>query len=115
VIAIRFDRLSDGARDPIKSSLLVVSRDGNGGLDRRVFVGRRQQHGHGRHGRKRARRCGRYGAAARTGRNTGGVPVNGDQDGDLTYEPIFASSDGLTVPVAVPALTTVVVVFPKRP
>ena len=43
------------------------------------------------------------------------LPVNGDQDGDLTYEPIFASADGLSVPVAVPALATVVIVFPKRP
>ena len=43
------------------------------------------------------------------------LPVNGDQDGDLTYKPIFATADGLSVPVAVPPLATVVIVFPKRP
>jgi len=42
------------------------------------------------------------------------APVNGDQDGDLAYEPIFAAADGLSVPVAVPPLSTVVVVLPKK-
>jgi hypothetical protein len=42
------------------------------------------------------------------------TPINTDQDGDLAYEPIFAAADGLSVPVAVPPLSTVVVVFPKR-
>jgi hypothetical protein len=42
------------------------------------------------------------------------APVNTDQDGDLAYEPIFASADGTSVPVAVPPLSTVVVVFPKK-
>ena len=42
------------------------------------------------------------------------TPVNTDQDGDLSYEPIFAAADGMSVPVAVPPLSTVVVVFPKR-
>jgi hypothetical protein len=42
------------------------------------------------------------------------TPVNGDQDGDLAYQPIFATSDGASVPVGVPPLSTVVVVFPRR-
>jgi hypothetical protein len=42
------------------------------------------------------------------------TPVNKDQDGDLAYEPIFASADGTSVSVAVPALSTVVVVLPKK-
>jgi hypothetical protein len=42
------------------------------------------------------------------------TPINTDQDGDLAYEPIFASADGTSVPVAVPPLSTVVVVFPKK-
>ena len=42
------------------------------------------------------------------------APVNGDQDGDLAYAPIFATSDGASVPVGVPPLSTVVVVFPKK-
>jgi hypothetical protein len=42
------------------------------------------------------------------------APINKDQDGDLAYEPIFAAADGMSVPVAVPPLTTVVVVFPKK-
>jgi hypothetical protein len=42
------------------------------------------------------------------------TPINTDQDGDLTYEPIFAASDGASVPVAVPPLSSVVVVFPKK-
>ena len=42
------------------------------------------------------------------------APINTDQDGDLAYEPIFAAADGTSVAVAVPALSTVVVVFPKK-
>jgi hypothetical protein len=42
------------------------------------------------------------------------APVNKDQDGDLSYEPIFAAADGLSVAVAVPQLTTAVVVFPQK-
>ena len=42
------------------------------------------------------------------------TPVNTDQDGDIAYEPIFAASDGASVAVAVPQLSTVVVVFPKK-
>jgi hypothetical protein len=42
------------------------------------------------------------------------APVNKDQDGDLAYEPIFAAADGLSAAVAVPPLTTVVAVFPKK-
>ena len=42
------------------------------------------------------------------------TPVNTDQDGDVAYEPIFASADGLSVTVAVPPLSTVVVVLPKK-
>ena len=42
------------------------------------------------------------------------APVNGDQDGELAYAPIFATTDGTSVPVAVPPLSTVVVVFPKK-
>ena len=41
------------------------------------------------------------------------APINTDQDGDLAYEPIFAAADGMSVPVAVPPLSTVVVVFPR--
>jgi hypothetical protein len=42
------------------------------------------------------------------------TPVNTDQDGDLAYQPIYASADGTSVPIAVPPLSTVVVVFPKK-
>ena len=42
------------------------------------------------------------------------TPVNRDQDGDLAYQPIYASADGTSVSVEVPALSTVVVVFPKK-
>jgi hypothetical protein len=42
------------------------------------------------------------------------TPVNTDQDGTVTSQPIFASSDGLSVPVGVPAYSTVVVSFPKK-
>jgi hypothetical protein len=42
------------------------------------------------------------------------TPVNKDQDGDIAYEPIFAAADGMSVPVAVPPLSTVVVVLPKK-
>jgi hypothetical protein len=42
------------------------------------------------------------------------TPINTDQDGDLSYEPIYAAADGMSAPVAVPPLSTVVVVFPKK-
>jgi hypothetical protein len=42
------------------------------------------------------------------------TPVNTDQDGTVTSQPIYASSDGLSVPVGVPAYSTVVVTFPKK-
>jgi len=42
------------------------------------------------------------------------TPVNKDQDGDLSYQPIFAATDGLSANVEVPPLSTVVVVFPKK-
>ena len=42
------------------------------------------------------------------------APVNGDQDGPVTSDFIFSSTDGLSVPVAVPAYSSVVVVFPKK-
>jgi hypothetical protein len=42
------------------------------------------------------------------------TPINSDQDGDIAYEPIFASADGMSVAVAVPPLSTVVVVLPKK-
>jgi hypothetical protein len=42
------------------------------------------------------------------------TPVNTDQDGAVTSQPIYASADGLSVPVGVPAYSTVVVSFPKR-
>jgi len=42
------------------------------------------------------------------------TPVNSDQDGAVTSAPIFASSDGLSVPVGVPAYSTVVVSFPTK-
>jgi hypothetical protein len=42
------------------------------------------------------------------------TPVNNDQDGDVTSAYIFAAADGLSVPVAVPAYSTVVVSFPKK-
>jgi hypothetical protein len=42
------------------------------------------------------------------------APVNGDEDGDVTSSYIFSAADGLSVPVAVPPYSTVVVAFPKR-
>jgi hypothetical protein len=42
------------------------------------------------------------------------TPVNNDQDGNITSDFIFASSDGTSVPVSVPAYSTVVVSFPKK-
>ena len=42
------------------------------------------------------------------------TPVNSDQDGSVSAAYIFSSTDGLSVPVAVPAYSTVVVAFPKR-
>jgi hypothetical protein len=42
------------------------------------------------------------------------APVNGDQDGAVVSDHIFAAADGLSVPVAVPPYSTVVVVFPKK-
>jgi hypothetical protein len=42
------------------------------------------------------------------------TPINADQDGDLAYQPIFAAADGMSVPVVVPPLSTVVVVLPKK-
>ena len=42
------------------------------------------------------------------------TPINTDQDGDLAYEPIYASADGMSVAVAVPPLSSVVLVFPKK-
>jgi hypothetical protein len=41
-------------------------------------------------------------------------PVNTDQDGPLTGDWIFSNSTGSSVPVLVPAYSSVVVVFPKR-
>jgi hypothetical protein len=41
-------------------------------------------------------------------------PVNGDQDGTVTSDWIFSSADGLSVPVSVPAYSTVVIAFPKK-
>ena len=48
------------------------------------------------------------------GRRYSYTPVNGDQDGSVMADYIFSSSDGLSVPVAVPPYSTVVVAFPKR-
>jgi hypothetical protein len=42
------------------------------------------------------------------------APINNDQDGDVTSSYIFSAADGLSVPVAVPPYSTVVVAFPKR-
>jgi hypothetical protein len=42
------------------------------------------------------------------------TPINTDQDGDLAYQPIFASADGSSVPVTVPPLSSVTIVFPKK-
>ena len=47
----------------------------------------------------------------------GAVPTivfHGDQDGTVTSDWIFSSADGLSVPVSVPAYSTVVVAFPKK-
>jgi len=41
-------------------------------------------------------------------------PVNTDQDGPITGDWIFSNSTGSSVPVLVPAYSSVVVVFPKR-
>ena len=42
------------------------------------------------------------------------APVNGDQDGAVVGDHIFAAPDGLSVPVGVPPDSTVVVAFPKK-
>jgi hypothetical protein len=42
------------------------------------------------------------------------TPVNTDQDGGLSYDPIFANTAGTSFPVLVPKYSSVVVVFPKR-
>jgi hypothetical protein len=42
------------------------------------------------------------------------TPVNTDQDGPVTYAPIFANAAGTAVSVLVPRYATVVLVFPKK-
>jgi len=41
-------------------------------------------------------------------------PVNGDQDGPVLGSNIFSTPDGSSVPVGVPANSSVVVWFPKK-
>jgi hypothetical protein len=48
------------------------------------------------------------------GRRYAYTPVNTDQDGNVTGDWIFSNSTGSSVPVFVPRLSTVVVVFPRR-
>ena len=54
------------------------------------------------------------GMAACVGKRYAYTPVNTDQDGGLTGEWIFSNTAGTSVPVLVPAYSSVVVVFPRR-